>query len=50
MEKQQPTSPRCLECGEQPKLTTSMMDPSKGRVLHVFDCNCGNKTWTSEKA
>jgi hypothetical protein len=45
-----PTSPRCLKCGEQPKFTTSMPDPPTGRIFHMFECQCGNRTWISEKA
>jgi hypothetical protein len=52
MEKQdrlKPTSPRCSKCGEQPKFTTSMLDPPTGRTFHMFDCQCGDRTWISEK-
>jgi hypothetical protein len=53
MEKQdcpKPTSPRCLKCGEQPEFMASMTDPRAGRIFHMFQCQCGDKTWTSEKA
>jgi len=52
MEKQarpKPISPRCLKCGEQPKFITSMLDPPTGRTFHMFECQCGNRTWVSEK-
>jgi hypothetical protein len=48
-DRQKPTSPRCLKCGEQPKFTTSMLDPPTGRTFHMFECQCGNRTWISEK-
>jgi hypothetical protein len=52
MEKQdrpEPVSPRCLRCGDQPKFTTSMPDQPTGRTFHMFECQCGNRTWISEK-
>jgi hypothetical protein len=45
-----PQRPRCSTCGEQPKFTTNMLDPRTGRTFHMFDCQCGNRTWISEKA
>jgi hypothetical protein len=27
-----------------------MLDPAAGRRFHMFQCQCGNKTWISEKA
>src|ERR1700674_1399880 len=44
----QPTSPRCLTCGEQPKFITSMLNPSSRRTFRMFECQCGNKTWSSD--
>jgi hypothetical protein len=26
-----------------------MLDPPTGRTFHMFDCQCGNRTWISEK-
>jgi hypothetical protein len=35
-DRQEPTSSRCLKCGDQPKFITSMLSPSAGRtVSHV---------------
>jgi hypothetical protein len=28
--------------------TTSMLDPSSGRTFRMFECQCGNKTWSSD--
>jgi hypothetical protein len=47
---QEPVSPNCLKCGETPNFTTSMLEPVSGRTFHMFECRCGNKSWTSEKA
>jgi hypothetical protein len=48
-DRQKPTSPRCLKCGEQLQFITNMLDPPTGRTFHMFDCQCGNRTWISEK-
>jgi hypothetical protein len=47
---QKPVSPSCLKCGEQPNFTISMLEPASGRIFHVFECKCGDKSWISEKA
>ena len=47
---QNPESPSCLKCGEQPNFTASMFEPASGRTFHMFECKCGNKSWISEKA
>jgi hypothetical protein len=47
---QMPVSPRCVQCGEQPTFTTSMLDPRTGLKAHMFECRCGKRSWTSDKA
>jgi hypothetical protein len=47
---QKPTSQRCSKGGEQPKFITNMLDPPTGRTFQMFDCQCGNRIWISEKA
>jgi hypothetical protein len=32
------------------RVNTSMLDTLTARTFHVFECRCGNRTWTSEKA
>jgi hypothetical protein len=44
-----PTSPPCTRCGEQPQFTTSMLDPPTGRTFHMFECQCGDRSWVSER-
>jgi hypothetical protein len=44
-----PTAPACLKCGGQPKYSTSMPDSERRRTFHMFECQCGDKTWISEK-
>src|ERR1700724_756016 len=48
-DRQKPTSPRCVRCGEQPKFAASMLDPPTGRTFQMFECVCGARTWISEK-
>jgi hypothetical protein len=38
-----------LKCGRQPRFVSSMPDPPTGRTFHMFECECGNRTWVSEK-
>jgi hypothetical protein len=45
---QKPRSPDCLKCGRQPRFVTSMLDPPSGYTFHMFQCECGEKTWNSE--
>jgi hypothetical protein len=45
-----PVSTLCVQCGEQPKLATSMLDPRTGLKVHMFECRCGKRIWTSDKA
>jgi hypothetical protein len=40
-DRQKPTSPRCLKCGEQSKFITNMLDSPTGRTFHMFECLCG---------
>jgi hypothetical protein len=46
---QKPTSPDCKKCGQQPNFVTSMLEPKAGRAFHMFQCECGEKSWTSDK-
>ena len=38
---------RC-RCDAQPKLVFKMMDPRRGLTVRMFECNCGNRTWTED--
>jgi hypothetical protein len=44
-----PTSPCCLKCGNEPRFITSILDPRTGRTFRMFECECGDRTWISEK-
>ena len=34
---------RC-KCDALPKLVHKKMDPRRGLIVRMFECNCGNKT------
>jgi hypothetical protein len=36
---------RCIRCGEEPKLVGTMLDSSKGRIVRVLGCQCGEQIW-----
>ena len=38
---------RC-RCGAQPKLAHKMMDPSRGLTIRMFQCQCGERSWTQD--
>ena len=39
----------CQKCGAQPKFITRLLEPRSGRTYHMFQCDCGDKSWISEK-
>jgi hypothetical protein len=39
---------RC-KCGSEPKVVRKMMDPSRGLTVRMFECQCGERTWTESK-
>jgi hypothetical protein len=43
---------RCPHCDaqprlvpEQPRLVREMMDSRTGRIIRMFECKCGERTW-----
>jgi hypothetical protein len=38
----------CKKCGEQLHLITKILDPRKGRIVHLLACKCGETTWIPE--
>jgi hypothetical protein len=40
----------CSYCGQQPALVRSMLDPTRGRTVSMFKCQCGEQTWREDKA
>ena len=41
--------PVCQKCGAQPKFIASLLEPRSGRTYHMFQCDCGDKSWIAEK-
>jgi hypothetical protein len=51
MDKASDTIGRCCgKCGSQLRLITSMLEPKSGKTFNVLLCDCGEKTWTADKA
>jgi hypothetical protein len=50
MKWQKPVCPPCTGCGKQPKFVASMLDEKEGRTFHIFLCDCGDSSCTSEKS
>lgn len=40
--------PQC-KCGAQPRVVRKMMDPRTGMTFRVFECRCGERSWTEAK-
>lgn len=39
------TDKDCPSCGERLKLVRTMVSPSTGCIVHMFECSCGQRTW-----
>lgn len=39
---------RC-RCGAQPKLIRRIMDPRNGVTVRIFECPCGQRSWSEDK-
>jgi hypothetical protein len=50
MEKQIPIGLPCARCGKQPRFISSVLEPRSGRLFHMFECECGEKSWISESS
>lgn len=40
-----PRPPLC-KCGAFPRIVCKMMDPNTGRTVRMFECGCGERSWT----
>ncbi len=45
---ERPQGRRC-HCGAQPRLVYKMMDPKFGSTVRMFECHCGELTWTQDR-
>lgn len=39
---------RC-RCGATAKIIRKIMDPRNGLTVRIFECRCGERSWTEEK-
>ena len=39
---------RC-KCGALPKLSHKMLNPRRGTTIRMFECGCGERTWTEDR-
>ena len=37
---------RCPRCDAQPRLVRQILDPRTGRSIRMFECKCGERTWS----
>jgi hypothetical protein len=40
----------CNQCSKKPALLRTMLNPKNGRTVRMFKCECGEQTWTEDKA
>jgi hypothetical protein len=41
--------PTCDNCGKKPSIALTMLNPSNGRTVRMFKCECGEQTWSEDK-
>ena len=41
--------PACSYCGQKFKLLRKMLNPQNGRTTQMFECSCGERTWSEDK-
>ena len=41
---------KCRFCGRSLELTRKMLDVETGRVIHMYECECGDRTWNDESS
>jgi transposase len=44
-EVQRVSTKRCHFCGEKLELIRAVMDSDTGDVVHMFECQCGERVW-----
>jgi len=37
---------RCMKCDAQFYLVRRILDPLTGKTIRMFECKCGNRTWS----
>jgi hypothetical protein len=36
---------RCRLCGEKLELVRTVMNTDSGKIIHMFECSCGERIW-----
>jgi hypothetical protein len=36
---------RCRLCGEKLELVRTVMNTNSGKIIHMFECSCGERIW-----
>ena len=50
-----PTAPRsqpirnCERCGDVPYLVRTMLEPTTGKTIRMFECLCGQRSWSEHQ-
>jgi hypothetical protein len=40
----------CGRCDKMPALVRTMLNPRNGRTVRMFKCECGEQTWSEDRA
>jgi hypothetical protein len=41
----QETRPRCAACAAFPRLAYSFLNPTRGKTIRLYECDCGERIW-----
>ena len=48
MEQRDAQQSRCPKCGQRNRPVRSILDTRTGRTHHMYECRCGNQSWSSD--
>jgi hypothetical protein len=37
---------RCAKCDAQPRLVHKILEPRTGKTIRMYECKCGDRTWS----
>jgi hypothetical protein len=40
----------CSRCGKKPAMALAILNPKNGHTVRMFKCECGEQTWSEDKA
>lgn len=41
-------NPPCVRCKSLTKFVVSLLNPDNDQIVHLFECECGEKSWLRE--